>query len=77
VNSELVGGLGSSDPHLRCEARAQKVAATMASMTAIPISAPAAGDHAVMSSNNAPPIAAIDAAIPVAFDLFILSTSGV
>ena len=49
----------------------------MASMTAIPISAPAAGDHAVMSSNNAPPIAAIDAAIPVAFDLFILSTSGV
>jgi hypothetical protein len=44
----------------------------MASITAIPISAPAAGDNAVMSSNNALPIAAIDPAIPVFFDLFIL-----
>lgn len=44
----------------------------MPSMKAIPISAPAAGDNAVMSSNNAPPIAAIDPAILVFFDLFIL-----
>ena len=45
----------------------------MPSMTAIPMSAPAAGDNAVMSSNNAPPIAAIDPAILVFFDLFIYS----